>query len=141
MLLQCVQVAVTAMLWGFGTAIGEVPPYFLSYQAAVAGTKNEALMEVEDHLHAGELPAAACGLPCAWGATGCCHIHAPLSRDQASVWLASHTRGLLHAGRDAGVVAQVVSSMQNWMMQVRNAAARVFLIQASAWRAAVCPFG
>jgi hypothetical protein len=47
------QVALTAMLWGLGTAIGEVPPYFLSYQAAVAGTKNEMLVEVEEHMQAG----------------------------------------------------------------------------------------
>lgn len=42
------------MLWGVGTAIGEIPPYFLSYQAAMAGTKNEMLVEVEEHLHAGQ---------------------------------------------------------------------------------------
>jgi membrane protein YqaA with SNARE-associated domain len=30
----------TAMLWGVGTAIGEIPPYLLSYQAAKAGEKN-----------------------------------------------------------------------------------------------------
>jgi vacuole membrane protein 1 len=30
----------TATLWGAGTAIGEIPPYMLSYQAAKAGEKN-----------------------------------------------------------------------------------------------------
>lgn len=30
----------TAMLWGAGTAIGEIPPYLLSYQAAKAGERN-----------------------------------------------------------------------------------------------------
>ena len=30
----------TSMLWGAGTAIGEIPPYVLSYQAAKAGEKN-----------------------------------------------------------------------------------------------------
>jgi hypothetical protein len=30
----------TAILWGAGTAIGEIPPYLLSYQAAKAGEKN-----------------------------------------------------------------------------------------------------
>jgi len=30
----------TSILWGAGTAIGEIPPYILSYQAAKAGEKN-----------------------------------------------------------------------------------------------------
>lgn len=30
----------TSILWGGGTAIGEIPPYILSYQAAKAGEKN-----------------------------------------------------------------------------------------------------
>lgn len=30
----------TAILWGIGTAIGEIPPYMLSYQAAKAGARN-----------------------------------------------------------------------------------------------------
>lgn len=30
----------TAMLWGAGTAMGEIPPYFLSFQAAKAGERN-----------------------------------------------------------------------------------------------------
>jgi len=34
------KVALTGMLWGAGTAIGEIPPYFLSYQAAAAGVRN-----------------------------------------------------------------------------------------------------
>jgi len=28
------------MLWGFGTAIGELPPYFISLSAARAGGKD-----------------------------------------------------------------------------------------------------
>jgi hypothetical protein len=39
------QVALTAMLWGAGTAVGEVPPYFLSYKAAVAGQRNDLMEE------------------------------------------------------------------------------------------------
>ena len=31
------------MLWGAGTALGEIPPYAFSYQAAKAGKKNEEL--------------------------------------------------------------------------------------------------
>ena len=31
------------MLWGAGTALGEIPPYAFSYQAAKAGQKNEEL--------------------------------------------------------------------------------------------------
>ncbi len=37
------------MLWGVGTALGEVPPYAISYHAAKAGIKNaevEALLGV-----------------------------------------------------------------------------------------------
>ena len=30
-----------AMLWGAGTAIGEIPPYAFSYHAAKAGLRNE----------------------------------------------------------------------------------------------------
>jgi hypothetical protein len=37
------KVALTGMLWGAGTAIGEIPPYFLSYQAAAAGVRNTLL--------------------------------------------------------------------------------------------------
>ena len=31
------------MLWGAGTALGEIPPYAFSYQAAKAGRENEEL--------------------------------------------------------------------------------------------------
>lgn len=44
----CAQVAVTAMLWGAGTAVGEVPPYLISFSAAMAGHKAEALQEIEE---------------------------------------------------------------------------------------------
>lgn len=37
------QVSSSAMLWGAGTALGEVPPYALSYHAAKAGQQNEEL--------------------------------------------------------------------------------------------------
>lgn len=33
----------SAMLWGAGTALGEVPPYAFSYHAAKAGKQNEEL--------------------------------------------------------------------------------------------------
>lgn len=42
------QVAMTAMLWGAGTAMGEVPPYFISYSAAKAGKRNEMMEEVQE---------------------------------------------------------------------------------------------
>ena len=35
-----VQVLGTALLWGAGTAAGEIPPYALSYHAAKAGKRN-----------------------------------------------------------------------------------------------------
>ena len=44
------QVVFTAILWGAGTAMGEVPPYLLSYSAAAAGKKAEALEEIEQVL-------------------------------------------------------------------------------------------
>ena len=45
--LCCGQVVLTAILWGAGTALGEVPPYLISYSATVAGKKAEALEEIE----------------------------------------------------------------------------------------------
>jgi hypothetical protein len=47
------QVALTAILWGCGTAVGEVPPYFLSYKAASAGRKNDAYQEIEQAMQQG----------------------------------------------------------------------------------------
>jgi len=47
------KVWLTAVLWGAGTAVGEVPPYFLSYQAAVAGTRNDMLQDVQENMHTG----------------------------------------------------------------------------------------
>jgi hypothetical protein len=35
------QVMPAALLWGTGTAIGEIPPYAFSYHAAKAGIRNE----------------------------------------------------------------------------------------------------
>lgn len=43
-----------ATLWGAGTAIGEVPPYLLSYQAAKAGKRNveaEKMLGIESQSH------------------------------------------------------------------------------------------
>lgn len=53
------QVALTAILWGCGTAVGEVPPYFLSYKAASAGRKNDAYQEIEQAMQQGASGAAA----------------------------------------------------------------------------------
>lgn len=35
-----------AFLWGAGTAIGELPPYFVSRAASIAGKKNEELNDI-----------------------------------------------------------------------------------------------
>ena len=35
------QIVGTAVLWGGGTAIGEIPPYAFSYHAAKAGHRND----------------------------------------------------------------------------------------------------
>jgi membrane protein YqaA with SNARE-associated domain len=40
----------TAILWGIGTAFGEIPPYLLSYQAAKAGERN---MELDSAMRVG----------------------------------------------------------------------------------------
>eukprot|EP01095_Lingulamoeba_sp_RSL-Kostka_P017422 TRINITY_DN9028_c0_g1_i2.p1 TRINITY_DN9028_c0_g1~~TRINITY_DN9028_c0_g1_i2.p1 ORF type:complete len:410 (-),score=112.44 TRINITY_DN9028_c0_g1_i2:144-1373(-) len=40
-----IKVALPVILWGAGTAIGEIPPYYVSYAAALAGKKNK---EFED---------------------------------------------------------------------------------------------
>lgn len=42
------QVAPEAFLWGFGTALGELPPYFFALAASIAGNKNEELGELEE---------------------------------------------------------------------------------------------
>jgi len=42
-------VGLEAFLWGFGTALGELPPYFFALAASIAGTKNEELQEVLDN--------------------------------------------------------------------------------------------
>ena len=36
-----------AVLWGGGTAAGEIPPYWISFLAAKAGKENEELLELE----------------------------------------------------------------------------------------------
>ncbi len=41
-------VQLEAFMWGFGTAIGELPPYFMARAAAEAGKKNEEVEEVEE---------------------------------------------------------------------------------------------
>lgn len=37
-----------AFFWGFGTAIGELPPYFVARAAALAGKKDSNLSEIEE---------------------------------------------------------------------------------------------
>ena len=41
-------VQLEAILWGFGTALGELPPYFVARAAARAGNKDEELKELEN---------------------------------------------------------------------------------------------
>jgi hypothetical protein len=40
-------VIIEAFLWGLGTAIGELPPYFVSRAASLAGKKQEEIAEIE----------------------------------------------------------------------------------------------
>ena len=35
-----------AFFWGFGTALGELPPYFVARAASLAGRKHEELEEM-----------------------------------------------------------------------------------------------
>jgi hypothetical protein len=37
----------TSMLWGIGSAIGEIPPYYMTYSAASSGLENESVREVQ----------------------------------------------------------------------------------------------
>ncbi|TYG78282.1 hypothetical protein ES288_D02G046700v1 [Gossypium darwinii] len=41
------QVQIEAILWGLGTALGELPPYFISRAASVSGRKIEAMEELD----------------------------------------------------------------------------------------------
>ncbi|XP_050375002.1 vacuole membrane protein KMS1 isoform X2 [Argentina anserina] len=41
------QVQLEAVLWGIGTAIGELPPYFISRAASLAGNKTDAMKELD----------------------------------------------------------------------------------------------
>ncbi|KAL0393081.1 UNVERIFIED_CONTAM: Vacuole membrane protein KMS1, partial [Sesamum radiatum] len=42
------QVQLEAILWGLGTALGELPPYFISRAASVSGGKVDAMEELDD---------------------------------------------------------------------------------------------
>jgi len=41
-------VIIEAFLWGLGTAIGELPPYYVARAASLAGKKSEELEELQD---------------------------------------------------------------------------------------------
>lgn len=41
------QVQVEAVLWGIGTAVGELPPYFISKAASLSGSKSDAIEELD----------------------------------------------------------------------------------------------
>lgn len=41
------QIQLEAVLWGLGTAIGELPPYFISRAASMSGNKLEAMEELD----------------------------------------------------------------------------------------------
>ena len=36
-MIDCIQVRVEALLWGAGTALGELPPYFMARAARISG--------------------------------------------------------------------------------------------------------
>ncbi|XP_011023621.1 PREDICTED: vacuole membrane protein KMS1-like [Populus euphratica] len=41
------QIQLEAVLWGIGTALGELPPYFISRAASISGSKREVMKEFE----------------------------------------------------------------------------------------------
>ncbi|KAF9925874.1 Vacuolar membrane protease [Linnemannia zychae] len=43
-------VALESFFWGMGTALGELPPYFVARAAALSGNRNEELASIEDLL-------------------------------------------------------------------------------------------
>ena len=53
------QVSVAAVLWGAGTALGEIPPYAFSYHAAKAGIRNE---EIDQMFGSQQTQGAGAGL-------------------------------------------------------------------------------
>lgn len=110
------QVIGAAMLWGAGTALGEVPPYAISYHAAKAGIKNA---EVEAMLGVG--PAANGGSEgaCGWqldfwpvanrkSEGACVRVAARLSSPLGEHWK-SIGRALGERGGEAPAGAQVPS--------------------------------
>nr|APR64426.1 hypothetical protein [Populus tomentosa] len=44
------QVQIEAILWGIGTALGELPPYFISRAARISGSKLDAMEELDASL-------------------------------------------------------------------------------------------
>ncbi|KAL5541597.1 hypothetical protein UlMin_009307 [Ulmus minor] len=42
------QIQLEAILWGVGTAIGELPPYFISRAASISGDRLDAMEELDD---------------------------------------------------------------------------------------------
>eukprot|EP00027_Filamoeba_sp_ATCC50430_P017686 CAMPEP_0168568764 /NCGR_PEP_ID=MMETSP0413-20121227/15758_1 /TAXON_ID=136452 /ORGANISM="Filamoeba nolandi, Strain NC-AS-23-1" /LENGTH=110 /DNA_ID=CAMNT_0008601135 /DNA_START=232 /DNA_END=560 /DNA_ORIENTATION=+ len=44
------KVQFAALMWGAGTALGELPPYFVARQARLAGKKAEELAEFEEEV-------------------------------------------------------------------------------------------
>ncbi|KAK1414717.1 hypothetical protein QVD17_30467 [Tagetes erecta] len=44
------QVQIESILWGFGTAIGELPPYFISRAASISGGKADELEELNSSM-------------------------------------------------------------------------------------------
>lgn len=54
-----ISVQLEAFLWGFGTAIGELPPYFIAKAAAASKKKIEELEDVEAHKNDTDLLSVA----------------------------------------------------------------------------------
>lgn len=48
------QVQLEAILWGFGTALGELPPYFISRAASISGSKLDAMEDLDDSSSEGD---------------------------------------------------------------------------------------
>lgn len=96
-LATCLQVAFTAILWGCGTAVGEVPPYFLSYKAASAGHHSKAYDEIQQAVQEGTSGGgrAVCPIKPANSESACrqlCHSNTSAAEGlRCTIWQACTT--------------------------------------------------
>ncbi len=110
------------MLWGAGTAIGEIPPYWMSYSAAQAGQKTRALQEIEEvgfvtHTHTHTYPHTR---RMHTSAVAVVHGLIPTSmypRTRVRVVAVSVLYlQKLQSGAKTNVIERILARMETWMM-------------------------